>query len=483
MKTAETVGILTRANTAMRQGRHTEAMCGYSEALMAMPEIAFVITPNISRLRREYQIARQGTGRLRVAVCGWELAHNAAGRAHTLAMLYERFAETELIGNVYARKGKALWEPIRETAIPKRTILIEGWAHFINQAIALVVRYPYDLVHLSKPRAPNIIYGVLYKLIWGSRILVDIDDEELAFVGADTPIGISEYLRRHSSLPGLDELAGKEWTRIAVGMIDQFDGVTVSNPALQERYGGEIIRHARDEALYQPSEEKRKKSRAKYGVPLEKKLVLFLGTPKAHKGLVETGQAIRQLARNDVLFAVVGDFPDPELKRLLQAIPGVDYLFIGNQPFEAVPEIVSMADIVILLQQTESPISYYQLPAKLGDALAMGVLVLATPTAALADVFKAGALLPASPTCLAENLSVALNNPESLRHIQKAARHYFQDFISFRHNVKVLKNQLVTSSNVRFAQTWYDLAAAIGVPVLQALTMQAKADTLASTSE
>ena len=40
-----------------------------------------------------------------------------------------------------------------------------------------MIAHPYDLVHLSKPRAPNIIFGLLYKLIWDAMILVDVDDE------------------------------------------------------------------------------------------------------------------------------------------------------------------------------------------------------------------------------------------------------------------------------------------------------------------
>jgi hypothetical protein len=61
------------------------------------------------------------------------------------------------------------------------------------QAIDLVSAHPFDLVHLSKPRFPNILLGLLYRLLWDAQILVDIDDDELAFVdGQPLPQRLSE---------------------------------------------------------------------------------------------------------------------------------------------------------------------------------------------------------------------------------------------------------------------------------------------------
>lgn len=468
---------MIRGNIAVREGHYGEAMLAYSKALLAHQGLQHIIAANMALVRRKHRQASQANSQPSVAVCGWELAHNAAGRAYTLALLYQRFAATELIGNLYAKKGKALWEPIRYITIPKHTILVEGWAQFINKAIGLVSAHPYDLVHLSKPRAPNIIIGLLYKLIWGARVLVDIDDEELAFVGAESAITISEYLHYHSKLPDLHELDGKDWTRIAVGLAGEFDGITVSNPALQVRYGGEIVRHARDEARYQFSAERNQQSRAKHGVADRKKVVLYFGTPRAHKGLLETAKAIACLARDDVLYVIVGDFPDADLKRQLQAIGGVEYLFIGNQPFDAAPEILAMADIVILLQQDESPIAQYQLPAKLCDALAMGVLVLATRTPAIADAFEAGAILPVVPQQLPQILDELLDNPEAAHRTKKAARRYFERTASFEHNADVLQTKLLATGNEPPGRVLATLAGNLDIPWLHALFIHAKAQT------
>ncbi|MEI2422873.1 hypothetical protein V6O07_21530, partial [Arthrospira platensis SPKY2] len=180
-------------------------------------------------------------------------SHNAAGRAYTLAQLYGGFAEVELIGCLFPKYGGQVWEPIRGGEIRCHTIRVEDEGRFIEQALGLVLAHPYEVVHLSKPRMPNIILGLLYKLVWGARVIVDIDDEELIFVRASEPVDLRELLESGEGLPKWKHLQGKEWTRIAVGLVREFDGVTVSNRALQERYGGVVIRHARDEARFVPS--------------------------------------------------------------------------------------------------------------------------------------------------------------------------------------------------------------------------------------
>ncbi|UWU51543.1 Glycosyltransferase, GT2 family [Limnospira platensis C1] len=338
--------------------------------------------------------ADAGKERPRVGVCGWELSHNAAGRAYTLAQLYGGFAEVELIGCLFPKYGGQVWEPIRETEIPCHTIRVEDEGRFVEQALALVLAHPYEVVHLSKPRMPNIVLGLLYKLVWDARVIVDIDDEELAFVKASETLDLRELLESGGKLPPFQGWDGGKWTRLAVGLARAFDGVTVANPALQERYGGVVIRHGRDEARFVPSDDRKRRSRERFGIAQDKKVVLFFGTPKEYKGLVATARALGSLGRKDVVFAIIGDFPDGKLKEELQGIPGVDYVFVGNQPFESIPDVVAVGDICVLLQDVGSEVSQFQIPAKLSDALGMGLVVLLSETAAVADVIESGAVVP-----------------------------------------------------------------------------------------
>ncbi|MDV7402935.1 hypothetical protein RZS08_66540, partial [Arthrospira platensis SPKY1] len=99
------------------------------------------------------------------------------------------------------------------------------------------------------------------------------------------------------------------------------------------------------------------------------------------------------------------DFPDPSMKANLQEIQGVNYLFLENQPFDQIPDVVAAGDICVLLQDQKSPISQFQIPAKLSDALAMGLTVLLSEGAAVADIIDSDAVMRITEKNLVATLS------------------------------------------------------------------------------
>ncbi|MFP4063376.1 MAG: hypothetical protein ACLFS2_11360 [Halochromatium sp.] len=114
-------------------------------------------------------------------------------------------------------------------------------------------------MHLSKPRLPSLLFGLLYRLLWDARLLLDCDDDELAFVGAAHARPLADWLQAHGSPPTLADLPGRRWSELAMSLAPAFDtpgaGLTVANRALQQRHGGVIVRHARDPRHDQPSGE------------------------------------------------------------------------------------------------------------------------------------------------------------------------------------------------------------------------------------
>lgn len=443
---------LSQGNEALRKGDYAQAIAHYAQVIRQHPEMAKSISANVKLARQKYRASRQVIEKPSVAVCAWELAHNAAGRAYTLATIYETFAHVEIIGSLFPSFGREIWEPIRDTPIAKHSFIVEDESKFLEQAIQLVATHPYDIVHLSKPRAPNIFFGILYKLFWDAKVLMDIDDEELAFVREEAPISIDDYIKQHGKLPELKNLAGKEWTRLAVGLAKEFDGVTVCNTALQQRYGVEIIRHARDEKLFKPSPELKRKSRDKYGIPQDKKVVLFFGTPREHKGLVETAQAIAGLNRADVIFCIVGTFKDEKLKQRLMAVEGCNFVFLPNQPITDAPEILSIADCCVLLQDTKSTAAQYQTPAKLSDALAMGIPVLASITPALEEYVQLGAIQKTSIQELKQNIAQVLKPITQEADKESNGRSTFIKLLSITACAKSLKHSLSQLSSAPKSQ-------------------------------
>lgn len=430
---------LVFGNFLMQSGDYEAAMRHYLDVLERTPELGKSICANLLLAKKRYRSNRKKISRPLIGVCSWELAHNCAGRAYALASIYQRFAEVEIIGTILPQFGREIWEPIRGTSIAKHSILVEDESCFLNQAIELVGAHPYDIVHLSKPRAPNILIGILYKLIWGSKVFVDVDDEELAFVDADKSISIDAYLAQYGRIPDFINLAGKDWTRLSVGLITAFDGITVSNPGLQKRYGGDVVRHARDEMLYMPSVEQKKKSREKYEIPPDKKVILFLGTPREHKGLVEAAEAIAATKRKDILFVIAGEFPDQSLKEKLRKNTACDFRFLGNQSFENVPQVTAIADCCILLQSAD-PEAIYQVPAKLSDALAMGVPAICSITPGTADLHCDGLIFVDDKRQLAEAINRCLNlNGPDLQGISSGLRDFFEKNLSITSQLPTLQ--------------------------------------------
>lgn len=427
---------LKAANQAYR-GRHfTAAMQAYLEALYRTPGLTNVLLPNIRRTAEAYQAQFPAGEFHRVGVCGWSLTHNAAGRAYTLAQLHQQSAQVELVGALFPRYGDAVWEPIRAGELSVDAFHLGPGQDFMGPALRMVAAHPFQLVHLSKPRMPNIVFGMLYKLLWNARVLVDIDDDELAFVGgslADTPELEGQALGK---LPKPHRLPGLPWTRIAVRLAPLFDGLTVSNPVLQEWFGGRIVRHARSEADFDPDQFDTQALRQRYGLPARDRVVLFLGTPRAHKGLIETAEALERLGRDDLTFLIIGSFGNDEqwIVQKLQAFRHLKLHFMPNQPFDAVPELVAMADVCLALQDPDSQVTTAQVPAKLTDALAMGKAVIATRNPALSDLDLDDLVLLSDWSDLAEKLRLALSDTHQAEQMAVRRRRKFLEEFSMRVN-------------------------------------------------
>lgn len=426
--------LLKKSKESVRQGNIKMASQYYMLAL----SVGAKRDLNLERRLQEQCDVDQNQDSLKIAVAGWDLSHNAAGRAVTLADLYQYagFDDVSLIGAIIqnASRSKQVWSPIKQHKIPCFTYEIDGTNIdlMLPVIIRFVINHPFDIVHLSKPRITNIILGILYQKIWGTKVILDIDDEELAFTGSD------QTANSWCSYP--KAVRDIFWTRYAVDCHQLFQYITVSNPALQARYGGIIIPHVRDERIFQPDSELRQKSRAELGINDSDVVVLFFGTPKRHKGLVEVAQAISTLQNPRPIFMIVGDFVDKELKQDLLAVAGVRYIFLPNQPYVRAKDVVAMGDICVLMQDVQNQIAKYQLPAKSIDALAMGLKIFLQKTPATESLFADDYVSFVSVDILSDMLQDYLQNYKQIDDNRRWMQHeYFRQYFSLQAYQKTAK--------------------------------------------
>ena len=347
-----------------------------------------------------------------VTVVGWQLADNAVGRAYVLADMLRASHPTEIVGPLFSANGADLWEPLRSADLPMRSFVASAMKTFVAQAAAFAADIQCDVAYLSKPRLPAILLALLIHHRTGCGLVLDIDDHELSFFpeaeGVDVATAVARVLARDHAADGdgpvrseaEDELAvshtfsamadedrpdGRLWTSVAETLIPTFDDRTVSNAALRARYGGLVVRHARDEATFRPNPVLRDRIREEFSIDPGDRVILFMGTPRRHKGLERLAAALHRVDDPRLRLVVIGTIADRGMQRDLLAFPKARISLFPNQPWQRLPELGQIADGVCLLQDPDSPISQFQIPAKLTDALAFGVPVATTRVAPLAD--------------------------------------------------------------------------------------------------
>ncbi len=213
-----------------------------------------------------------------MAVISWDVGHNPLGRANVLAEVLSRRFDVELWGAQFERYGTDVWAPLRRTATPINLFPGGELPAHLRTMDRVADRIEADLVWVSKPRLPSYLLGIDAKLARNRPLVLDVDDHELAFFGEDTGLTVDDLMGQR----GRDDLRWpfeRDWTRLCDTYIDAADLVTVSNVALQDRYGGLIVPHARDERRFDPARFDREATRARLGVGPEERLLLFGGTP------------------------------------------------------------------------------------------------------------------------------------------------------------------------------------------------------------
>ena len=87
-------------------------------------------------------------------------------------------------------------------------------------------------------------------------------------------------------------------------------------------------------------------------------------------------------------------------------------IFFPQQPFEILPEFLSITDLVVV-PQAERSASYAQVPAKIFDAMAMAKPIIATNVSDIPEILDGCGWIvdPGNPKQLAETIQYVFNHP------------------------------------------------------------------------
>jgi glycosyltransferase involved in cell wall biosynthesis len=358
--------------------------------------------------------------RRKVTVVGFDLSDNSTGRADLLARLLQPCYDVTVVG---PRFGVDVWMPAREGPVAYRAVPGSRYPAFARTVPALMGMIDGDVVLASKPRPTS--YGVALLARARSRrpLALDIDDWELGFFYR---AGVWGTIGRALNVANPN---GFGWTWLVESLVRRADAVTVASRFLQGRFGGTLIGHVRDTELWDPRRFDREAARARLGVGAAR-VVMFLGTPRGHKGVDDLVEAAAGLGPEAVL-VLVGIDLDSEKARRWRQRPFVK--LVGMIPFDDVPRYLIAADVVAIPQR-DTPDTIGQVPAKLFDAMALGRPIVSTRVSMIPEILDGCGVVvaPGDVVALREALRALLDAPAAAQALGRRAREQCEAKWSFR---------------------------------------------------
>jgi glycosyltransferase involved in cell wall biosynthesis len=359
---------------------------------------------------------------VKISILSFDLSDNATGRADLLARLLAQRWDVEVVG---PRFGPGLWRPARDGAVTYRETPVNGarrYPGFAAQWQDLAARADGDLLYASKPRPTSYGVALLARRRRRRPLLLDIDDWEVGFFrrsGAWGTLGRSLNVGNPNGLP---------WTWLMERLVGRADAITVASRFLERRFGGTLIPHVRDTEAWDPARHDRAAARARLGLR-DERVVMFLGTPRAHKGVDDLVEAVGTVG-GDARLVLVGADPAAESSRRWAAHPWVRV--VGEIPFDDVPRYLIAADAVAIPQRATSD-TIGQVPAKVFDAMALARPIVATAVSMLPEILEGCGVLvpPGDVIALGAALRRLLDDPAVAGELGRRARERCRERYSF----------------------------------------------------
>ncbi|HEV8585046.1 MAG TPA: glycosyltransferase family 4 protein [Methylomirabilota bacterium] len=346
---------------------------------------------------------------MKVSVLAFDLSDNATGRADLLARLLAPRYEVEVVG---PRFGEAVWRPARDGAVRYRALPGARWPRLATRLPALARLADGDVLLASKPRPTSFGTALLARRQRRRPLILDIDDWELGFFYR------AGFWGRVGRLLNVSNPNGLPWTWLAERFVSRADALTVASRFLGERFGGVLVPHVRDTEAWAPERFDRAAARQRLGVG-DARVVMFLGTPRAHKGVDDLVEATAGL--DGARLVLVGADPAGAAARRWAARGHVKV--VGEIPFDDVPRYLVAADVVAVPQRATSD-TLGQVPAKLFDAMALGRPIVSTAVSMIPEILEGCGVLvrPGDPTALRVALASLLAEPATAAELGRRAR-------------------------------------------------------------
>jgi glycosyltransferase involved in cell wall biosynthesis len=347
--------------------------------------------------------------RRRVAIVTPTLSGNAVGRAVVFMALLAPDWNITLVGRSFGKR----WDHLPLTG--NTDVVDLGGSPVPTRRTRSLLKSSVTIA--IKPLWSSFGFGLVTRN--AAPLLLDIDDPEFSLMTADPRTVIRSFL----SLDGV-------MLPLTNALLSRADARTVASQALQDRFGGTLIPHARDEHLFRgPGTRDRVAARRRLGLELRVPLTVWVGTPRPHKGLDVLLRAAPQLPGK---VAIVGASAKGErvLGARVAEIPQ-NVMLVPPVSYRVAIEWLSAADVVVV-PQLDGPIGRLQAPAKLSDALGVGRAVVASDLPPIREIVgDAGILVAPGSAELLASAIVRITTDDALKTtLERSALRRFQEHLA-----------------------------------------------------
>ena len=346
-----------------------------------------------------------------------------------MALALKSRYEVEIIGP--SRSG-GIWFPMKDIGIPIRPYPWKRYPFFISTIREMIKYIDADIMIACKLCPTS--YGIALIKKWASRIpvILDIDDWELGFFYHSGFWGKVGRFFNFSNPNGLP------YTWFLERFTNYADSIIVSNRFLQKKFSGTLIYHCRDTTVLDPENFDSDSIKANLGLE-GKRVVMFLGTPRPHKGTADLFSAMEKINDPDVRLVIIG--AESSIQSQIQSMKKNrdKVIILPKIPFKELPDHLSAADILVVPQKDTTD-TQGQIPAKLFDAMAMAKPIITTPISDIPEVMSEHGYLvePGNPEQLAKAIENIFANPEEARRKGQNARKRCQEL----YDLKVMEKEL-----------------------------------------
>jgi len=321
---------------------------------------------------------------MRIVMPCENLSTNVYIRAYPFAKLMSQDHDVTVLGPI---EKQGIFSPVKkDTSIkylptPKKKVFpfyMHNWWDVYKKLDA-------DIIHSFKITSWSFLPPLIKKIKEkNQKLIVDIDDWESQYIldgyFSYNPIKLAKFTFVDLYMPESYFLK-----KALEKQVKKADAVITSSRTLQKMFGGTWIPTGPDTDYFNPENFSGKKIREEFNLK-DKIIILFMGTPRKHKGVDDLITAVKELRKDNesLHLLIVGADKDNPYVQTLQEQEGIT--LVGYRDHTEMPEFLAAADIVCVPHKNTKAANA-QLPVKIFEPMAMEKPVITTDTTDMKEIF------------------------------------------------------------------------------------------------